>query len=637
MILPPSPRRGIIALFVFSSFLIAQGLPEPLRPTPLAASAPFSPASLRPAWQLDAQANFRKVSEGKPVIQWRGKGIKTLKQMRADSRPIYSRGAVVFDGKGDHLTIPMWKNGVGQDWTVAALLKLREGAESHHALFGGDDAANFAMRMVHRDGGVYGFVPGYTSLVPPEMNAFTPNDNWRILIVRSDGTKVTTHLDWYRDSKEGAAAITGRTGNFVLGAGNVPATSSSPVSLRYLAYFPSYLSDEDTDRMTLWLEEKKGVEYPPAILFYGGGQSNYMGTQSTLRRELPLVFGNVAFAFGDHYGASPLNLWMKDDASGTGFEICPFYDLSAAPLNTSAYYIGAAHSGTKVIDSWNLRATAVDKNPVTKKVCIFIQGETDCGDATRLWQPNGNGFYNLRHATPYWLADTYGARSLAWFATVREQTGSPEMTIIAERIAFSPGYLLSEIQIEAGHRQRRSQLDSLAQDPRYLLVDTTEFPRFDGVHFSSPDYQAAEIPNTGTERFTRATVRLVNASDQLATLSYHARMLAMRAIDCGFTLDAAGFAACEALAATPGFTDLRCLVIPTLTSPNPIDQERLKRCNLLVHLGDKYATGFVAAVPKSPTATSGSGALTAALATAINTLLEAWQVPGAVSVIEEAD
>ena len=246
-----------------------------------------------------------------------------------------------------------------------------------------------------------------------------------------------------------------------------------------------------------------------------------------------------------------------------------------------------------------------------------------------------HGGYNLRNAEPYWLSDTYGRRSAAWNAAIRQATGHSEMVFIYERIAFSPSNPLTAVQTEAIHRQRRTQLDAIAEDSRYLLVDTEEFPRFDGVHFSSPDYQSSEVPNTGTERFTRATVRLINASERLAIMSNHARMLAMRALDSGAILDESRFQACETLAAAPGFESLRSLVIPSLTAENAVDQDRLRRCNLVMHLGGKYPLSFASSAPTGPVATAVAGTDLEALQGALGIFIEAWGLPGSIAVSEE--
>lgn len=593
----------------------------------------FEPTDLIPKWELDAQIDFPGMAEGESISRWTGMGISSLVQTSVTERPVLRGGAVEFDGAGDHISLPMWPGGIGQEWTLAVLMKARYGLQRDRSFFGCDPAANRALDFAFREAGLYTFAPGYTALIPPEECAIYPNENWRVLVVRSDGTRIKVRLDWYEGGIT-ASSPTATTGKFNLGCGYWYATTSQPVTIRYAAFFPSALSDDDTGRMVRWLERRKGGESPPLTLIYAGGQSNYIGSLSTLRRELPNQLGNTALSFSRHYGSSPLNFWMRDKADLTGFEVCPFFDLSGAPPNTSAYHIGEAHSGTRILESWNRRTSNLAKHPKIRKVCIFIQGETDCSDATTLWKPNGDGGYNLRNAEPYWLADTYGRRSAAWNTAIRQETDHGDLVFIYERVAFSPTFPLTALQIEAGHRQRRTQLDAMAEDSRYLLVDTEEFPRFDGVHFSSPDYQAGEVPNTGTERFTRATVRLINASERLAAMSTHARLLAMRALDSGAILDETRRQACESLAAAPGFESLRSFVIPSLAAENAIDQERLRRCNLVMHLGGKYPVSFVSSPPPGPVATVMEGANTVSLENALNSFLDAWGQPGAVALLE---
>ena len=80
------------------------------------------------------------------------------------------------------------------------------------------------------------------------------------------------------------------------------------------------------------------------------------------------------------------------------------------------------------------------------------------------------------------------------------------------------------------------------------------------------------------------------------------------------------------------FANLRSLVIPTLVADNLVEQERLRRCNLLVHRGGKYAPGFVAEIPAMATATCTEGADMEALQGALESLLVAWGTPGNVDL-----
>lgn len=597
----------------------------------------FEPANLSPKWQLDAQNDFVGAAEGQPVGQWAGSGISSVAQSVVGDRPVFHNGAVVFDGQGDNLSFPMWQGGIGQQWTLAVLLKIRQGVQLDRSFFGCDVTASRALDISFRDTGLYSFTPGYKAILRSDECAAHPSDNWRVLLLRSTGTTLKVHFDWYEGEINATPPTTAQQGRFNLGCGYWAGTTSSPITVRYASFFPQALSDDDAAKMLRWMERKKSGEYPPVTVIYGGGQSNYLGSIDTMRREFPAALGNVSLAFGRQYGASPLNLWMNDNADLTGFEVCPFYDLSGAPAGSGAAWVGENHSGTRILESWNLRASHLKRHPKMRKVCVFIQGETDGNDATKLWRPNGDGQWNLTYTDPYWMGDSYGRRSVAWNEAIRQSTGHQDMIFIYERVAVTPGYPLTAVQIEAAHRQRASQMMAMSGESRYLLVDTTGFPRHDGVHFSSPQYQAAEIPNTGTERFCRAAVRLINSSERLATMSYDARMIAMRAIDSGAELSEAGFQACENLAAIEGFADLKSLVIPTLVSSNTVDQERLRRCDLLLHRGGKYAVGFLSETPPNATAVCAQGADIEALQQNIGSFLTALGVPGLVSIsmIEE--
>jgi hypothetical protein len=75
-------------------------------------------------------------------------------------------------------------------------------------------------------------------------------------------------------------------------------------------------------------------------------------------------------------------------------------------------------------------------------------------------------------------------------------------------------------------------------------------------------------------------------------------------------------------------------VIPSLTAENATDQERLRRCNLLVHRGGKYPVAFLAATPANAVAAHDAGADTVALQNALDAFLGAWGVPGTVTLSE---
>jgi hypothetical protein len=111
-------------------------------------------------------------------------------------------------------------------------------------------------------------------------------------------------------------------------------------------------------------------------------------------------------------------------------------------------------------------------------------------------------------------------------------------------------------------------------------------------------------------------------------------MIAMRAIDSGFELSDAGLAACETFVASPQYPKLSYLFVPTLTAPDPIDQERLKRCNLVVHQSGTYATGFLDYTPAHASAYCDLDADQQSLGAAIQTLLTAWGVSDSVEFPE---
>jgi hypothetical protein len=602
----------------------------------LSRAKPFHPKQLRPAWHLDASLNFRKTAEGTAVPRWRGKGLSSFVQQEVSRRPTYRGGALHFDGVDDALSFPLWKKGVGESWTLAVLMKVPEGIPDYRVLFGMDTAEPRALEFMYGVEGIIAPVPGYTWIVPVDNGALVPGEHWRIFIVRSDGTSVKTKLDWFQGvNQTKTQAVSGRGKRFNLGFSNDP-RRTAPLALRYMAYFPRCLDDEEADKMVNWLEEKKGADHPPLALFYGGGQSNFLTSRAFLRRALASSFGNTAFAFGDTYGGTPLMNWMRDTDDGHGFEVCPYFDLSAAPAGSRASFQRQTHSGTKVLDRWELMAGTVAKNPKTLVACIFLQGESDIDDARFRWKPNGQGLYNLAYAEPHAMADSYGPRSAAWNSAIRARTGHHSMFLLYERVAFAADAPLDAIQRENLARLRKGQLDALASDPRYLLVDTEGYPRSDNVHFSDPIYQKDQIPNTGVERFSRAAIRLLKAGEKLSGLSYDARLLAMRAIDGGFEMNAAGLLACETFADHPEFSKLRTLVIPALPAVNDADRERLARCNLVQHLGDRHAPGFVAQAPATATATCLANTDTAALGTALSELLAAWGVPGPVDLTATA-
>lgn len=579
----------------------------------------FIPSALAPTWQLDATTDFPNLADGAQISVWSGSGLASYSQTTASRQPVYRDGSVVFDGAGDYLRFPMWPNGVGPEWTLAMLVKVRPGIANYRNLCGGSFGAQRALELQWFNGDIgtrlnsdrdFGLIRTLYNL--------HPSDNWRVLTIRSTRGLTRTRLDGFETALGISLKMVGQFGTFNLASGYDEGANSSPMSVRYAAFFPTAIDDEQCGKLERWMERKKQGGYPDTQLFLAGGQSNYAASYSQMKSILGASFSNAVIATSSHYSATSLMAWMRDRPGG-GYEVAPRVDLSEAPPGSRAEGKSYNHGGDVTIEEWRDQSERVRRNPKSMVAMMFIQGENDTDEASYQWKPNGQvgGVvdYDAHYTDPYALADSYGDRSVAWNRAVRSTLGFPEMVCIYERVHYV-GIFRTGIQNLCEFRQRYSQIRALENDPRYLVVDTSEIARDDGVHFSQ----------AGSARFSRAAVRLLKSSTRLSKLSYHARMIAMRVIDSGFELTDSGLTACEAFVASPQYPKLSYLTVPTLTAPDPIDQERLKRCNLVVHQGGPYNTGFLDYTPAHAMAYCDVDADRQVLATAIQSLLTAWGV-----------
>lgn len=588
----------------------------------------FSPSALAPTWQLDATTDFGSMADGTLVSQWSGSGLQSLEQSNLSSRPVYRGGSVVFDGAGDHLNFPMWAGGVGPQWTMALLLKVRPGINNYKLLCGGSFGAARALELQWYDGDASSRTQSDMDygLIRTSCNLY-PGDNWRVLVIRSNRGQTRTRLDGFETFLGVSMKMVGQSGTFNLGCGYDEGTQSSPVSLRYAAYFPTAINDEDCGKLERWIERKKQDDYPESQLFLAGGQSNYAYSYQQMKGVLSSSFSNAVLAPSSLYSATSLMAWMRDRVGG-GYEVTPRVDLGDAPPESRAYGKQYVHGGDSTIEEWRDQAERVRRNPKSLVAMMFTQGENDTDDAVYQWKPNGQMGgevdFDAHFTDPYALADSYGDRSVAWNQAVRAALGFPEMVCIYERVHYV-GLTRTYIQNFCEYRQRDSQLRAMANDRRYLVVDTSEIPRVDGIHFS-PE---------GATRYSRSAVRLLKNADKLARLSYHARMIAMRVIDSGFVLSDSGLAACETFVASPEYSKLTYLFVPKLFAADPVDQDRLRRCNLMVHQCGPYGTQFLDYIPEHTTAYGDPDADHQVLGAAIQELLAAWGVNDAVEFPEE--
>lgn len=575
----------------------------------------FNPASLSPQWQLDAATDFGLLANGSVLARWSGTGLASSDQANPDWRPVFRDRSVVFDGNGDHLEFPMWSGGVGANWTLVLMLKVRPEIGPYRGICGGTFEANRSLELQWLGSNL---TTRSTANTDPQIIATNyslfPNNNWRTLVIRGGPGSVRARIDGYETWTGFTPVSTSQSGAFVLGSAYTKQGLSSPISVRYAAFFPRQLSDDELSKLERWIERKKGGEYAETQLFLTGGQSNYAYSNAQLRVALAASFPNPAVATSSHFSGTSLMAWMRDKAGG-GYEVTPRIDLSGAPPGSLAA-IQPMHGGDVTISEWLDQADRVRRNPKSLAAMLFIQGENDAAEAEYQWKPNGvsGGLidYNLHYPSTYALAESYGARSVAWNNAVRAATGFPNLVCIYERVHFV-NIVRNPAQIECEFRQRKSQILALANDRRYFVVDTAEIPREDGVHFNVE----------GAARFSRSVVRLLKRSGKLSSLTYHARMLAMRLIDSGMELTDAQMDACEVFVSTPSFDKLRSLTIPMLCAPDPVDQERLRRCNLLVHLSGVYDLGFLTSTPSNTVATAASGANQSLLVAAIQTLQSA--------------
>ena len=590
----------------------------------------FSPSSLVPTWQLDATLDFGGTADGAPVPQWKGSGISSNVQTTVASQPVYQAGSVVFDGAGDNLQFPMWPGGVGSEWTLALLIKVRPGITNYRQLFGGSFQASRVLEGQWFQAGLSTRTSYNTDLGLFPNHSLFPDNNWRILVMRCGSSKITARIDGVESEWYAPMMGTAQAGTFNLGCSYDPVNLSAPITVRYGAFFSHAIADDDLGKLERWMERKKAGEYPESMVFLGSGQSNFSYSYNQLRPTLATAFPNPVVAFGTAYSATSLMAWMRDKADGSGYEVTPRVDLGAAPQSSLAYGRQELHGGDTVLAEWQASCEAVRRNPKSLTAMLFIQGENDTDDAVNQWKPNGVPGgpvdYNAHYTNHFALADSYGPRSLAWNQAVRDATGFKDLVCVYERVNYV-GLNRLPIQVQCEFRQRYSQILALSSDPRYLLVDTTDLPREDGIHFTTE----------GAQRFSNAVVRLLKNSAKLAKLSYHARILAMRAVDAGMVLDDAGFAACETFVTGPEFARVRSLVIPVLPAADPFDRARLDRCDLLVHLAGLDAPAFWDAAPAHVSVTAGSGGNDAALDAGVHALLSAWGVSDTVTIIPGDD
>jgi hypothetical protein len=587
----------------------------------------FNPSMLNPVWQLDATVDFGNTANGSEVSSWVGSGLQSLVQNTVTARPVYRSGSVVFDGAGDRLNFPMWPGGVGSEWTMALLIKVRPGIRDYNLICGGSFGAGRALELQWYKGDVssrleFNFDYG---LIRSSCNLY-PSDNWRVLVIRATQGLVRTSLDGFETALGLSLKTVGQSGTFNLGCGFDEGYSSSPLNVRYAAFFPSAISDTQCGELERWMERKKQGEYPESQLFLAGGQSNYAYSYGQMKNILGSSFPNAVLASSSHYSATSLMAWMRDREGG-GYEVTPRVDLSEAPPESRAYAKQYVHGGDFTIEEWREQADRVRRNPKSLVGMLFTQGENDTDEAGYQWKPNGQVGgpvdYDAHYTDPYALASSYGPRSVAWNRAVRDALGFPNMICIYQRVNYV-NLTRTAIQNECEYAQRESQLNSLEADPRYLLVDTSEIPRGDGIHFSSE----------GAARFSRASVRLLKNAERLAGLPYQARMIAMRAIDSGLVLSDAGLEACRTFVNSSEYEKLMFLFIPKLVAEDPIDQERLRRCNLMVHRSGRYGAGFIEEVQAHTTAYC-LGADQQVLREAIQTLQTAWGVSDTVVFAEE--
>jgi len=631
MVSPPVQGLSLVQVYVPTQLSTGGHLFVRLRASISGIVLPNLPAD-HLLWSLDATRDFPGVADGTAVSKWIGVGIASAPQSPS-LQPVFRQQAVVFDGIDDFLHFPLWPGGVGKSWTLSFLLKMRPGANPYDCLCGCDNSGNRALELFTRDGGL-GSVNS-TEFVPFRSQRLAGSDNWHVLTVRFNGTVVRCRLDSVEVTMADAQRLTS-VGFWNLGC-SYSNNLSAPITVRWAGFYDRTLNDDEVLSLDAYLEAKKLNEYPPTQLFLGGGQSNFGYSYAQIGPALSAAYDNPSFAFGGIYGGTALCNWMRNNDQGTGYDVCPNYDTSSAPYASPAYYAVGKVGGAQVLQDWRSLSSSVSKNPKSFSVGIFFQGENDCATSTNQWVPNGNSNWYTTYSDPYALADSYGARAFAWNGAIRSSQGLPDMFMIYERVAYAPALAMDAVATEALHRQRKSLLDGMANDPRWFYVDTEGCSRVaDNVHLSGPLDLPPSSPDSGSECVARSVVRLTRAALHLAGLSFHARMLAQRAIGCGFELSDFQMDACERLASSVDFTLIHSLVIPVLPAANTtFDQPRLRRCNLLLHLGDKYEAAFVGATPANTTVICKPGANTNAISAAVATLLSDWGLSDTVTVVTQ--
>ncbi|BCU76445.1 LamG-like jellyroll fold domain-containing protein [Luteolibacter sp. LG18] len=598
---------------------------------------PQAPFSFR--WRLDGARDFPSVGEGAVVPQWTGTGISSAVQDLATARPVYRNHAVTFDGN-DHLSFPMWEGGIGGSWTIAALAKFDNPSIPDYGTLWGA-TSNRALETFHFKNGL-GLITGTEKeafVASPGFGLLLPNDNWRKVVMTSEGGTIRCWIDGVGQSTAATTGVAASlSGAFRVGKGR-DGSANAPFSLRWLAFYPSSLNAAQLGALSTYLEGLKEGQSPPTTLFIEGGQSNHQVSHATTSGMRAAAFPNPSFAVDAGTGGTPLYYWWSfvhnDPRQGMG--VCPEIDVSAAPVNSVARQAAGKFRGQATLDSWKTALEGIAANPRRQVFVHWSEGETATGDSRYTWLPNTDGDWSLVMKDAYQNADDYPTLAAGWNAHIRTTYACPDAFFIYHFVAFPDALQPGMVQEEGIVRRNWNLRQAMRNDPRWLANDITGMEREpDNIHLTSPATKAVSSPDTGSECFGRAQVRLDRAAAHLATLSYDARMLAMRAIDMGQELTDAQMDACEAFVASPAFGHLHSLVVPVLVASNKtFDQPRARRSNLLVHLWDRYNTKFEAVQPPRTLVHSEPGADPAAIRSAVGALLTAWGLQDQIDVVED--
>jgi len=589
-------------------------------------------APYTPLWMLDATVDFPTATNGDAVSQWTGTGITSSTQGTSGARPTFSGKAVTFDG-GDFLSFPMWTAGIGASWTLAALIKFDTGLANYQTFWG---ASTRALETYWFKDGLSVVTAAGTeaALIGDGGSLTTPNSNWRAIVITCTGGNVTCRIDGISQTHATAMGIVaGLTGSWRLGKGYDAATPAK-FTIRWMAFYSAVLSANQITLLRWYLRAKKRSENPTTIVQIGGGQSNHQYSSGTTTVMRSAVLSNSSFAIDGGTGGTPLYYWwrFKNNDALQGQELCPVFDVSAAPNGTVAKEATGKFRGQATLDSWDACLEGIADNPRTSVFFFWIEGETATGDSRYTWLPNNTGAWTSAPTDPYWNADNYGTLATGWNAFLRDRYASTAYFIyhfISFPAALNPG----AIQEEGIVRRNWNVRQAMASDTRWLANDITDFPReADNIHLSNPATAPGSVPNTGSECLGRAQIRLANKAAKLATLAWSPRMLAMRTLDVGFELSDGQIDACTTFAASTGFSDIYSLTIPVLTATSAFDQARARRCNLMVHTKDRYNSKFATSAPANTIVRCNSGANTSAISTAVTALLTAWGLSNTVTV-----